>query len=147
MEFKVSEIQNIPHSPGIYYFYDHDKLLYIGKSVNLRNRIRHHQIMNYWLIQHIEFITWHNIQSLLNNYNMFYRAWITIVDAQKIQLVFDKITRIEIKLIPKDDLEIFEITEIKKLKPLCNNGYAPDYINKIFQKIHETRLTELKNTI
>ncbi|MBR7551740.1 nucleotide excision repair endonuclease, partial [Mycobacterium tuberculosis] len=36
-------LDDVPHGPGIYLFYgDDDALLYVGKSVHLRQRIRAH---------------------------------------------------------------------------------------------------------
>lgn len=38
-----SEVTKLPNMPGVYYFYDSkDVLLYIGKSVNIRNRVMSH---------------------------------------------------------------------------------------------------------
>jgi DNA polymerase-3 subunit epsilon len=37
------EVAKIPNQPGVYYFYDkQDRLLYIGKSVRLKNRVLNH---------------------------------------------------------------------------------------------------------
>lgn len=37
----TAQLQALPTTPGVYFFYDHeDRLLYIGKSVNLRARVR-----------------------------------------------------------------------------------------------------------
>tara|TARA_B100000886_G_scaffold65401_1_gene40959 strand:- start:2104 stop:3627 length:1524 start_codon:yes stop_codon:yes gene_type:complete len=39
----VSEIDKLPQKPGVYYFYDKDRnLLYIGKSININNRVMSH---------------------------------------------------------------------------------------------------------
>ncbi len=36
-------IKALPHAPGVYFFYDkNDSLLYIGKSVDIKNRVRSH---------------------------------------------------------------------------------------------------------
>jgi DNA polymerase III subunit epsilon len=36
-------IKNLPHAPGVYFFYDKDdNLLYVGKSVDIKNRVRSH---------------------------------------------------------------------------------------------------------
>ena len=36
-------IEQLPHAPGVYFFYDKDDtLLYIGKSVDIKNRVRSH---------------------------------------------------------------------------------------------------------
>lgn len=43
MEFPISEIKKIPKIPGIYCFYnDYRELLYVGKSKDLRARVRAH---------------------------------------------------------------------------------------------------------
>mgnify|MGYP006059309887 CR=1 FL=1 len=43
MHLPSSEIDKLPSSAGVYYFYDgNDVLLYIGKSVNIRNRVLSH---------------------------------------------------------------------------------------------------------
>lgn len=36
-------IESLPHAPGVYFFYDKDdNLLYIGKSVDIKNRVKSH---------------------------------------------------------------------------------------------------------
>ncbi|MES2749006.1 MAG: exonuclease domain-containing protein [Patescibacteria group bacterium] len=36
-------IESLPHQPGVYFFYDaEDRLLYIGKSVDIKSRVRSH---------------------------------------------------------------------------------------------------------
>ncbi len=36
-------VKNLPHAPGVYFFYDKDdSLLYVGKSVDIKNRVRSH---------------------------------------------------------------------------------------------------------
>ena len=44
----AGEIKKLPSSPGVYYFYDNKGLLlYIGKSVNIRNRVMSHFSSDY----------------------------------------------------------------------------------------------------
>ncbi len=44
----ASEIDKLPKSPGVYYFYAaNDQLLYIGKSVNIRERVLSHFTQDY----------------------------------------------------------------------------------------------------
>nr|CAA6829573.1 MAG: DNA polymerase III epsilon subunit (EC [uncultured Thiotrichaceae bacterium] len=39
----AAEVEKLPNTPGVYYFYDsNDKLLYVGKSVNIRTRVMSH---------------------------------------------------------------------------------------------------------
>ena len=43
IKLDASEVEKLPASAGVYYFYDDkDVLLYIGKSVNIRNRVMSH---------------------------------------------------------------------------------------------------------
>ena len=40
---KKSTVDELPKAPGVYYFYDsNDKLLYVGKSVNIKQRVMSH---------------------------------------------------------------------------------------------------------
>ena len=65
MQLDAAEIDRLPKSPGVYYFYDaHGKLLYIGKSINIRERVMSHFTQDYRnakdltmsaLIAHIDF--------------------------------------------------------------------------------------------
>lgn len=41
-DWAVEFIERAPESPGVYMFKDKDKFLYIGKAVNLKNRLRGH---------------------------------------------------------------------------------------------------------
>ncbi|PIW35515.1 MAG: excinuclease ABC subunit C, partial [Nitrosopumilales archaeon CG15_BIG_FIL_POST_REV_8_21_14_020_33_23] len=46
MTFDISKI-NIPSNPGIYLMKDsHEKIIYIGKAKNLKNRIRSYFLKN-----------------------------------------------------------------------------------------------------
>lgn len=43
MHLDAAEIDKLPRTPGVYYFYDtKGKLLYVGKSVNIRDRVMSH---------------------------------------------------------------------------------------------------------
>lgn len=67
MHLDPAEINKLPNTPGVYYFYDsHDKLLYIGKSVTIRTRVLSHFTQDHRnnkdlamsaLIAHIDFET------------------------------------------------------------------------------------------
>ncbi|MDO9534228.1 MAG: excinuclease ABC subunit UvrC [Bacillota bacterium] len=40
-ELLLAQVQQLPHSPGVYLFKDKkDKIIYVGKALNLRNRVR-----------------------------------------------------------------------------------------------------------
>lgn len=67
MHLDTAEIDKLPDTPGVYYFYDtHGKLLYIGKSINIRTRVMSHFTQDHRnnkdlemsaLIAHIDFET------------------------------------------------------------------------------------------
>jgi len=45
MRFKFlskEEINKLPKNPGVYCFKDGSKILYIGKTINLRERVKNH---------------------------------------------------------------------------------------------------------
>ncbi len=43
IQLPQKDVASLPNKPGVYYFYDNkDRLLYIGKSVNLKNRVLNH---------------------------------------------------------------------------------------------------------
>jgi DNA polymerase-3 subunit epsilon len=43
MHLPVSDIDQLPHSPGVYYFHDQkQKVIYVGKAKNLRKRVTSH---------------------------------------------------------------------------------------------------------
>jgi len=41
MEKKIDILAKVPHSRGLYKLYDHDKLLFVGISSDLKNRIKY----------------------------------------------------------------------------------------------------------
>ncbi len=48
MQLDPAEIDRLPKAPGVYYFYDNKgKLLYIGKSVHIRDRVMSHFTQDY----------------------------------------------------------------------------------------------------
>lgn len=43
-----AEVNQLPHEPGVYYFYDDkDNLLYVGKSVDIRTRVMSHFVQDH----------------------------------------------------------------------------------------------------
>lgn len=145
MFYSILDIDKIPHLPGVYYFYQDDILLYIGKSLNLKNRIKHHQKTGEIIKPYVKFIENNDIETLQQNELLFYKSHINIIDAQKIHIVFDSITQIKIELLDKSLINEFEKKEIKTLKPKCNNEtYQSDFINHIINKIDDVRTINLK---
>ena len=109
-------MSEIPSLPGVYYFYEGKKLLYVGKSINLKRRIRYHQ---------------------LNTYN-----------SQLIDTIFNRIDKIEFKILNENNIHQYEINEIRRLKPIFNHEtYGDDIVFDIIKTQKDDLLTKVKDTI
>src|SRR3989338_3732519 len=42
---KIDKINKLPESPGVYCFKDGEKFLYIGKAINIKERVRQHRVL------------------------------------------------------------------------------------------------------
>lgn len=122
MKFNVKEIKNIPSIPGIYYFYEGEKLMYIGKTTNLKRRITQHKLNHNWATIH-------------NN-------------SQLIDIIFARITEIKIIFIDKTLISIIERLEIRKLKPVLNHEtYGEDSIFDEIKQHQENLLQKVLDMI
>lgn len=73
----VERINEIPETTGLYFFYDSEKLIYVGKAKNLRRRIKAHFVGYYPFqrklaiddnIQKVKFIDFREVENnLLDN--------------------------------------------------------------------------------
>jgi excinuclease UvrABC nuclease subunit len=102
-EFSLKQIDSIPKISGLYYLYEDERLLYIGKAVNIRYRLKQHQVANFWCTEypsdcHIDY------------------AW-------------NQITRIIIEHINRTLLIPIEKIMIHKLKPILNRQTRTYYFH------------------
>ena len=95
IEFNLKTLNLIPKKPGLYYLYDEQgRLLYIGKAVNLRYRLRQHQMANFWCTKY--------------------------PSSCDIDYAWNQITRIKIEIIHKQFLKSIENIMILLLQPYLN---------------------------
>jgi len=133
------DIEKIPRTSGLYYFYDKDdKLLYIGRAKNLRGRTSEH---HYYHLLHREGMFFRKIllsKGLLDKDENEWpkeltKSWsnfqIRILGKFKpivIDYIFDKVKRIEIEEMPHELTQSKEEEKIIKLKPPFNHQTATE---------------------
>jgi len=39
---KKMDFENLPKTSGVYFFYSKNELIYIGKAINIKNRVKNH---------------------------------------------------------------------------------------------------------
>jgi integrase len=139
----------IPDLPGIYYLYEEENLMYIGKSIHLKTRIDNHRASNKTIIEYMDLVESKSNEELIDITDFLLIQNINAaLNSQRIDLVFDRVTEIKHKLIDKDNLDSFELKEIEKHKPLFNNGYYEyDAIDDIIQKWNDVKIQKVKDTI
>ncbi len=137
---------DIPDLPGIYYLYEEENLMYIGKSIHLKTRIATHRTTSRDRIKKLDLIESTSIDDLSKITDFLSINTISAaLTCQRIDLVFNRVTEIKFKLVDKESLDAFELEEIKKHKPLFNNGYYEyDPIDDVIKKWNDIRLAKAK---
>jgi len=93
----IDKIRNLPSLPGVYQYFDkHNKLLYIGKAKNLKNRVKSY---------------WHFTPTLHPNPNLSPRIFKMISEAVDLRYIVVE---------SENDALILENSLIKQLKPKYN---------------------------
>lgn len=117
----------IPHTSGIYYFYDNDKkLLYVGKARNLNSRIGHHHGAyenneRTRIIEYIEnSITSQEIRTIVKRALRLLDRRILPYSSQVIDKVFDRVHSIIIEEMPYELISGREFELIMELRPPFN---------------------------
>lgn len=117
--YKVKDINQIPNISGLYFFYNKETLLYIGKAKLLKNRIKQHYKENKIILQSIKKLLAILGKEIIDIQTIF--MWTnTIQTAQHIDLQVNKITHIQIQLIPHHQTHKTERELIQKLHPKLN---------------------------
>ncbi len=131
------DINSIIKNSGIYYFYDgNDNLLYIGKSKRLKYRIDGHQDCYHHVRESVFYgkmikskgyasrEEWpESLQEAINDFELRKDSYIPPV---VIDLIFDRVKRIEIEEMPSELIKEKEKELIQKLKPPFNSQTACD---------------------
>ena len=122
------DIEKIPRSSGLYYFYDsNDDLLYVGRAKFLKSRIFEHRYNNDRLreARYYRIIgltkTEEQKKILERNFNRVIERWRHGEQALVIDYVFHRTKRIEIKEMPNELTESKEKEEILRLEPPFNH--------------------------
>ena len=88
-------IDSLPERPGVYFLYENDNLLYIGRSSDIKTRIKNHVSVNKNINHHRE--------------------------PSHIDYVIHRVTKVEVHEYNNDDLPWIELFYICKLKPILNS--------------------------
>jgi transaldolase len=149
-ECSLNKLGDIPDTSELYYFYEENNLLYVGKALRLRQRIRDHKQENdiskegekhLKIVQSradagLDFNTLSNdvLDDISKCYGMF-------SGHQRIDLVLHRTTRIEIEEMPHELTESKEKEMIEKFQPPFNHETEVwDEIDDIVQKHKELAL-------
>ena len=117
--YQAKDINQIPNISGLYFFYSNETLLYIGKAKLLKNRIKQHYKENKIVLQSIKKLVNMLGKEIIDIQTIF--MWTnTIQTAQHIDLQANKITQIQIQLMPHNQTPKTERELIQKLQPKLN---------------------------
>lgn len=143
--FQTNQLNEIPKTSGLYYFFENDKLLYVGKAKKLRWRVKQHDKNNEWLAKFTNILSAkifpllekNDVTALLKYEKVIESCRLHCMPAQRIDLAFKRITKIEIEEIPYELTKQYEKEKIQKLQPplnheTCKYDEVDDVINKCY---------------
>ena len=128
----TEELNKIPSTSGIYYFYDKDEnLLYIGKAKKLKFRVRDHKKCNnrareggFLSKMWNENLPKESKEKLTEAIEDFRFRCLGTLSPVTVDFVFHRTTRIEIEEMSYDLTKEYEEKMIFELKPLFNSQTA-----------------------
>lgn len=142
------ELERIPNTSGLYYFYDqNDKLLYIGKANNLKSRMSMHS--NAYCM-HKEGMFFRKIllskgllakvreewpKDLADSVSDFEFRGMGKTKPLVIDYVFNKIKRIEVEEMQSELTKAKERENIQKFKPLLNYETNSEEYNRLDEEL------------
>lgn len=138
------DLEKIPKTSGLYYFYDKDdKIMYVGLSNNLQRRMNQHYTMNSLNRQYGFHYSSLYSDLLPPEAKKVIRKWIKNMDwwsiswqhVQKIDEKFHTVEKIEIEEMPHELIKSKEAEMIKKLKPPFNHETASKEYYKLFEEL------------
>ena len=127
--FDFEQLDMIPRSSGVYYFYDnHGVLLYVGLAKNLRSRLSSHKHINHmarkakFLSSMMRLVIDEKAKQSLNEIWVYFsyqaRCMFTPV---VVDYVLPRVKRIEIEEMEYDKAWLRERDQIHKLRPIFNS--------------------------
>ena len=149
-EYGLNKLGDIPDTSGLYYFYEGNNLLYVGKARRLRQRIRDHKQENDISKEgekHLKIVQSRAYAGL--DFNTLSNDLLNAVSKccgmfsghLRIDLVLHRITRIEIEEMPHELTESKEDEIIEKFQPPFNHETeAWDEIDDIVEKYEDLAL-------
>lgn len=153
--YKFGEESDIPDTSGLYYFYENDRLLYVGRSLNsLKWRMIKHQKDNQDALQWIEqlenkifpIFDKKDMDNLLKHEELFRICSTSLSGVQRIDLAYSRVNRIDIEEISRDLVINAEKIKISELKPPFNfETRTNDKIDEMMYKCSEIGLIYLQN--
>lgn len=154
-ENREQVIRNLPTGSGIYYFFEDNKLLYVGKAKRLRYRVwihyHHNKTFPLWykILERGIFTMEISPEIVINNINLA-NLVLTAEDYfttnQRIDLAFHRVTTIRIEEIPHDLTKEKERKLIYSLNPPLNyQTRIYDPVDDLIEKGCELRHLILKN--
>ena len=127
------DLDKITKTSGLYYFYDHnDVLYYIGKSDLLKYRVLDHRYLNDRLrgMRYYRKMgvgrTQEDIAILEKSFKIFARRYGMMLNPIVIDYIFHRVKKIKTEELPKEYTELEEMRMIQELKPLYNHETACD---------------------
>lgn len=122
-EYSLKELDLIPKISGLYYLFEEDRLLYIGKAHNIRFRLKQHRVANFWSFRH--------------------------QCGCDIDYAWNQITRIIIEPIAKQFLIPIENIMIMKFKPILNFQTRVFYflVDQYLDEVERKSFDDLKKTL
>lgn len=124
-----NDLSKIPDGSGLYYFFENDRLLYVGKAKRLKWRIREHQKINEYTNQFINHLKTeifpllenNDIQRLLKQRKKIDFCIMMSSGQQRIDLAFHRVTKIEIEEMEHRLTKNAETERIQELRPSLNH--------------------------
>ena len=133
ISFLPNQINSIPNVSGLYFFYNKQELLYIGKAKFLKNRINEHYKQCGIVTQSILYLV-NILGKEIKNINPVLMWTDTILNSQRIDIKMKNITEIKIELIPHNYTRVKEKEQIKLEKPKLNYEIiAFDDLNTLYR--------------
>lgn len=127
------EIVKLPNTSGVYYFYENDRLLYVGKAKNLKSRVRDHRKCNNWIREAQYYskllqldLSAESRKLLDKQIGEFRFKTMTGINPVVMDEIFHKVTRIDFEEVPHELTATREEELIYKLKPPYNHQTESD---------------------